>query len=337
MFRIGVTRDFLKPDGTVGFGDIGLSKLDAAPGVQWEFLKENARELTPRHVHDYDGLLVLGPRVTGATLAGADRLLVVARFGVGYDNIDVPACTENGVILTITPDGVRRPVAVAVMTLLLALSHRLLEKDRLTRQGLWAEKLDYMGQGVTGRTLGVVGLGNIGREVFKLAAPFGMKHVGYDPFVTPDQVRDLNVEVVDLEALLRRSDYVAICCALTDQTRHLINARALSQMKATAYLINVARGGVVDQKALTRALQEGEIAGAGLDVFDPEPIDPADPLLRLDNVIVTPHAICWTDECFTGNGTSACQSLIDVSQGRLPKHVVNRQAIEHPKLKGKLN
>jgi phosphoglycerate dehydrogenase-like enzyme len=337
MFRIGVTRDFLKPDGSIGFGDIGLSLLDAVPSVQWEFLGANTRELTSQQVRDYDGLLVLGPRVTAATLTGLDRLWVVARFGVGYDNIDVAACTERGVILTITPDGVRRPVAAAVMTFMLALTHRLLEKDRLTRDGCWADKLDYMGRGVTGRTLGVIGLGNIGREVFKLAGPFGMKHLGYDPYVAPEDVRGLGIEAVDLDTLLRQSDYVAVCCALTDQTRHLVNAQRLALMKPTAYLINVARGGVVDQKALTKALQAGRIAGAGLDVFDPEPIDLADPLLALDNVIVTPHAICWTDECFTGNGSSACQSLIDVSQGRVPKHVVNRQALEHPKLKSKLH
>jgi D-3-phosphoglycerate dehydrogenase len=337
MFHIGVTRDFLKPDGSISFGDVGLSMLDTAPLVKWEFLPQNTRELRPDQVRDYDGLLVLGPRVTAATLAGADRLLVVARFGVGYDNVDVPACTENGVILTITPDGVRRPVAAAVMTFLLALTHRLLVKDRITRQGLWAEKLDYMGQGLTGRTLGVIGLGNIGREVFTLAAPFGMNHVGFDPYIQPDQLRDLAVDVVDLETLLRQSDYVAVCCALTDQTRHLINAQRLSLMKPSAYLINVARGPVVDQKALTSVLQRRQIAGAGLDVFDPEPIDPADPLLTLDNVIVTPHAICWTDECFRGNGRSACQSLIDVSAGRIPKHVVNRQALDHPKLRTKLS
>ena len=162
-FRVGVTRDFLKPDGTIGFGDIGLGLLDAAPGVDWEFLAEDTRELRGDQVAAYDALLVLTPRVSAATLAGADRLAIVARFGVGYDNVDVPACTAAGVLLSITPDGVRRPVAASVMAFLLALSHKLLIKDRLTRAGRWAERLDHMGMGLTGRTLGVVGLGNIGR------------------------------------------------------------------------------------------------------------------------------------------------------------------------------
>ena len=323
-FRIGLTRDFLKPDGTIGFGDIGLDLIDAASTVVWEFLPENRPVLGPDQIEGYDGLLVLASKVTAETLSQADRLSVVARFGVGYDNVDVPACTEAGVLLTITPDGVRRPVAVSVMTLLLALSHKLLIKDRLTREGRWGEKLNFMGQGVRGRTLGVIGVGNIGREVFQLAAPFEMRHLGFDPFLkTPVE----GVELVSLEALLQQSDYVVVCCALTPETHHLLNANRLGLMKSNSYLINVARGPIVDQNALTDVLTQGRIAGAGLDVFDIEPIASNDPLLALDNVIVSPHAICWTDECFKGIGSSACQSLIDVAQGRTPSHIVNREVL----------
>jgi D-3-phosphoglycerate dehydrogenase len=336
-FRIGVTRDFLKPDGSIGFGDIGLSLLDGDRRVQWEFLPENEPILRPQTIAPYDGLLVLGPKVTNASLEGADRLAVVARFGVGYDNVDVDACTRHGVMLTITPDGVRRPVAVAVMTFLLALSHKLLIKDRLTRAGRWAEKLDHMGMGVTGRTLGIVGLGNIGREVLHLAKPFDLRSMAFDPHIPAYSARGLNVELTSLEDLLKRSDYVAICCALTPETRHLINEPRLRLMKPTSYLINVARGPVVDQQVLTRALSERWIQGAGLDVFEDEPIDPADPLLALDNVILAPHAICWTDECFLNNGRSACQSLLDVAGGRVPKNVVNRSVLDHPRLQSRLN
>lgn len=334
-FRVGLTRDFLKPDGTLGFGDIGLDLLDRAPGVEWEFLPEDTRELTPAQVAPYDALLVLGPRVTAATLEGAERLAVVARFGVGYDNVDVDACTRNGVLLTITPDGVRRPVAVATLTFLLALSHRLLQKDALTRAGRWGEKLGYMGMGVTGRTLGVIGHGNIGREVFRLAAPLGMRHLAFDPHVSPENAEP-GVTLVDLETLLRESDFVAVCCALTPETHHLINDDRLALMKPTAYLINVARGPIVDQQALTQALREEKIQGAALDVFETEPVAPDDPILTLDNVIVAPHAVCWTDECFLGNGTSACESILEVAAGRVPRYVVNRDAAEHPAFHAKL-
>lgn len=335
-FRVGLTRDFLKPDGTLGFGDIGLELLDEAPGVEWEFLPENTPVLLPEQVRDYDALLVLAPKVTDATLVGSERLSVVARFGVGYDNVDVAACTEAGVLLTITPDGVRRPVALSVMTLLLALTHRLLEKDRLTREGRWAEKLGYMGQGVTGRTLGVIGFGNIGREVFRLAEPFGMRHLAFDPHLPADAGQELGVDLVSLDELLAQSDFVAVCCALTPETHHLIGAAQLARMKPNAYLINVARGPIVDQPALTLALQQRQIAGAGLDVFEQEPVDPQDPLLTLDNVIVAPHAICWTDECFLRNGRSACESILDVAAGRTPRYVVNQDALEQPALQAKL-
>jgi D-3-phosphoglycerate dehydrogenase len=327
-FRVGVTRDFLKPDGTPGFGDIGLAVLDRA-GLAWEFMAERVGELRPEQIADYDALLLLGPRLTAASLEGQPRLKLVARFGVGYDNVDVPACTRQGVLLTITPDGVRRPVAVAALTFILALAGRLLTKDRLTREGRWAEKLDYMGMGVAGRTLGVIGLGNIGREVFRMAAPLEMRHVGHDPYLDQAAAARHGIEWLPLEELLRQSDFVCVCCNLTKQTHHLINAPRLALMKPTAYLINVARGPIVDQRALTAALQERRIAGAGLDVFEQEPIDPADPLLKLDNVVLAPHALCWTDECFAGNGRSACQSILDVAAGHVPQHVVNREALKH--------
>lgn len=328
MFRVGVTRDFLKPDGSPGFGDIGLSLLDDA-GVAWDYLPAVGAEVPPEAAREYDGLLVLAPRVTAKTLSEADRLRIVARFGVGYDNVDVGACAAAGVLLTITPEGVRRPVAAAAMTLLLALSHKLLIKDRLTRAGRWAEKLDHIGQGVTGRTLGIIGLGNIGRDLAGLARAFDLRIVAADPWAT---TAPEGVTLVPLEDLLGQSDYVCLCCALTAETHHLINAQRLARMKPSAYLINVARGPIVDQAALTRALQSNHIAGAGLDVFDPEPIAPNDPLLALDNVILAPHALCWTDECFSLNGRSAVTGLLEVAAGRVPRHVVNREALQHPRL-----
>jgi D-3-phosphoglycerate dehydrogenase len=327
-FRVGVTRDFLKPDGTLGFGDIGLSILEQS-GLVWEFLAEHTSELRPQQLVGYDALLLLAPRLTADSLVGVDRLKLVARFGVGYDNVDVPACTRQGVLLTITPDGIRRPVAVAALTFLLALAGKLLVKDRLTRDGRWAEKLDHMGLGLTGRTLGVIGLGNTGREVFRLAAPLEMKHIGYDPYVDQAAAAKHGIQWLSLSELLQEADFVCICCNLSDETHHLINAERLALMKHGAYLINVARGPIVDQQALTIALQERRIAGAGLDVFEREPIDPADPLLKLDNVVLAPHALCWTDECFLGNGRSACQSILDMAAERVPQHVVNLDALDH--------
>ena len=331
-FRVGLTRDFLKADGSPSFGDIGLGALDAAPGIQWEYLSEGGREVSGASARDYDALLVLAPRISAASVEGAERLAIVARFGVGYDNVDLEACNRNGVLVTITPDGVRRPVATSAMTFLLALSHQLLPKDRLTRAGGWANKTDIMGTGLLGRTLGLIGLGNIGREVFTLAKPFGLRHIAFDPYSTPEAAAAVGVELVDLETLVRTADYICICAALTPETHHVIDAARLAMMKPTAFLINVARGPIVDQAALTAVLRERRIAGAAIDVFEEEPVDPHAEILTLDNVIVTPHSMCWTDECMLGNGRSAVESILDVAAGRTPRYLVNRQALEHPRL-----
>ena len=300
-----------------------------------EFLPDVGNEI-PREVADgYDALLVLAPRVTAASLDGTERLAIVARFGVGYDSVDVEACTRNDVLLTITPDGVRRPVAASAMAFLLGLSHKLLIKDRLTREGRWAEKTEHMGVGLTGRTLGIIGFGNIGREIAKLAAPFDLRVVAFDPHVSKSDATEL--EFLDLDELLGRSDFVCVACALTPETHHLLDARRLALMKPSSFLINVARGPIVDGAALAEALRDGQIAGAGLDVFEREPVDPSDPLLALDNVIVSPHALCWTDELFHGNGVAACQSILDVAQGRIPSSVVNRDVLEQPGIRAKLS
>lgn len=335
-FRVGLTRDFLKPDGSLGFGDIGLALLDAEPGVEWEFLAEDTRELRATQVRDYDAMIVLGPVVSHDTLAGAERLSVVARFGVGYDTVDVAACTEAGTLLTITPDGVRRPVAHAAMAFMLALSTYMFQKDRITRAGRWDDRFDYIGMGLTGRTLGLVGLGNIGRDLIALARPFGMRHIAFDPYTTPEAAAAIGVELVDLETVMRTSDVISIHCPLNDETRGLINAERLALMKPTAYLINTARGPIVDQRALTETLRERRIAGAGIDVFEREPVDPNDPILTLDNVIVAPHALCFTDEVALGNGSSAIQSVLAVARGELPRYVVNREAIDTPQFQAKL-
>ena len=335
-FRVGLTRDFLKPDGSVGFGDVGLEVLAQNTRIEREFLPDCGSELPVEVANQFDALLVLAPRVTAATLEGCDRLSLVARFGVGYDNVDVAACTRNNVMLTITPAGVRRPVAVSALTLLLALSHKLLAKDRLTREGRWKEKLSEMGVGLTGRTLGLIGLGNIGREILRVVAPLEMRHVAYDPFVSPADAQGSGVELLSLDGLLEQSDFVCVCCALTPETHHLLNAERLGRMKSSAFLINVARGPIIDQQALTTVLRERRIAGAALDVFEKEPIESSDPLLGFDNVILSPHAICWTDELFRGIGQEACRGILDVAAGRLPQNVVNRDVLSQPGLIQKL-
>ncbi|HEU5430343.1 MAG TPA: NAD(P)-dependent oxidoreductase, partial [Thermomicrobiales bacterium] len=335
-FRIGLTRDFLDESGKIRFGAIGLELLDEAPGVVWDYLPENERELSPATIRGYDALWVLGSSVTARTMDGADRLAIVARYGVGFDAVDVDALTRHGVILTITPEGVRRPMATTNLTLLLALAHRLFDQDRLTRSGGWARKHEVMGVGLTGKTLGTIGFGNIAREFLRLAKPLEMRYIAADPFFDAAAGADLGVEQVGLDELLRQADFVVVACSLSPATRGLLSRERIGSMKPTAYVISTARGPIVDQRALYEALRDRRIAGAGMDVYETEPIDPADPLLALDNVIVTPHALGWTDEWAYLSGVSACRAMLDVAAGRVPPNVVNPAAIDTPRFQAKL-
>jgi D-3-phosphoglycerate dehydrogenase len=333
-FTVGITPDVRDAAGRTIYDPSALAVLDA-PGIAWEYVARHEPEVSVDTAQRYDALCLMMGRVTDATLAGpAPRLRLIARFGVGYDTIDVDACTRRGVLVAIAPDGVRRPVATTVITFMLALAQKLLVKDRLTRAGRWAEKLDHIGMGLTGRTLGAIGLGNIGAEVFRLAAPFGMTHLACDPFASPATAQALGVELVGLDALLRRSDFVSVMCPLDAKTRGLIGPRELGLMKPTAYLINTARGPIVQEAALVAALRAGRIAGAGLDVFEVEPTPADNPLLALDNVIVTPHGLCFTDECLTGLARSAFTAAAALAAGRVPAHIVNPDALAHPALQG---
>jgi D-3-phosphoglycerate dehydrogenase len=336
-FRVGMTRDFLTSAGEIAMGDIGLGPLRAAPQVSLDFFSEHLPEVAPQQVAGYDAVFSLAPRYTRATFAGPPTTLtVLARFGVGYDMVDVQALTDADVILTITPDGVRRPMATAIVTMLLALAHELLAKDRMARAAQWKDRIALKTTGLTGRVFGAVGLGNIGREVLRMLRPFEMVHLAVDPWVKPDDVADLGVELVDLETLLRRSDFVSLHTPLTPDTLKLIGDRELSWMKPTAYLINASRGPVVDQAALYRALKERKIRGAGLDVYEKEPVPADEPIFKLDNVILTPHTLCWTDECFRKMGESAVNAVLTVLKGEIPPYVVNPEVLAKPTLQAKL-
>lgn len=336
-FRVGLTRDFLTSDGELVVGDIGLEKLTSIGGVGVEFFPEHLPEVSAEQAECYDAIISMAPRYTRRSMSSANLSLgLVARLGVGYDMVDVKALTEHNVMLTITPDGVRRPMATAVITMLLALAHGLASKDRLVREGNWQKRTNLKGTGLTGRTFGSVGLGNIGREVFRLLEPFEMVHLATDPFVKSQDAAGLRAELVDLETLMRRSDFISVHCSLTDTTRGMIGQRELSWMKPTAFLINAARGAIVNQAALYRALKEGTIQGAALDVFEQEPVARDEPLLGLDNVVLTPHTLCWTDECFLGMGKSAIHSVLSVLKGEVPQHVVNREVLERPGMRAKL-
>jgi phosphoglycerate dehydrogenase-like enzyme len=326
-FKIGISADFLNDAGEIGWGDIGLSMLDDHPGHEWEFLPDFGDVIPAAVADDYDAVLLLAPRITAETVADPKRLKIVARFGVGYDSVDVEACTRAGVAVTITPDSVRRPVAVGTVALILAMTHNVVVKDRLTRAGRWDEKLRHMGTGVTDRMLGIIGLGNIGREVVRVSQSLGFRYQAHNPYPISDRGDGLPVPLVGLEQLLRTSDIVCITARLIDETRNLIGADQLALMKPDAYLVNMGRGPIVDEPALVDALRSRRIRGAALDVFEQEPPAPDNPLFALENVTLTPHAIAWTDESAIGNGRSALQSILDVAAGRVPGGILNPEAL----------
>jgi D-3-phosphoglycerate dehydrogenase len=332
-FLVGLTRDMLDANGAPTFGQEALRKLETKTRVAWEWLPDEVRELTPEHAARYDALYIGMPLVTRATFAGGTpRTRIIARHGVGYDSVDIAACTDAGVIVTIQPDGVRRPVAVMAMSFILALSQKMLIKDRLTRAGRWAEKVNHMGMGLIGRTLGLIGAGSIGREIMRLARPFGLNVIATDPYVDPALVEAEGARLTDFDTVMRESDFVVVISLLTPETRHLVNERAFALMKPSAYFINVARGPIVDEAALIATLQAGRIAGAALDVFEQEPVDPKNPLLTMENVIVTPHALCWTDQCFSGLAESGLTTIMDAFAGKRPRNVVNAAVLDDPRL-----
>jgi phosphoglycerate dehydrogenase-like enzyme len=259
------------------------------------------------------------------------RLGIVARFGVGYDSVDVEALADEGVATVITPEGVARPVAVGILALLLALTNKVLTKDQLARRGApgFADPSAPIGVGLTGKTLGTIGLGNISTDLVRIMQPLGLTFIAHDPYVSAMKARELDVRLVGLEEMFRDSDFVTVNCPLTPATRGLVSARLLSLMKPTAYLINTARGPIVDQKALTEVLQAGRIAGAGLDVFDPEPPHTDERLLKLDNVVLAPHSIAMTNELIARCGALNIEAVLDVMHGREPKAIVQPRATSH--------
>ncbi len=323
-FRIVQTADFYDDDGEPKFADLGLGLFDDHYNIEVSKFAEHRSEIAPDQLTNSNGVIVLTPNVTANSLAGCADLLAIGRFGVGYDSVDVDACTDNNVLAMITAGAVDRPVAEATIGWMIALTHHMLTKDRLVRTGQWNDRTHYMGCELRDRTLGVIGLGGIGRTLVSLLQGFGMQQpIIFDPFVPAETLEELGVRSVDLDELLSTADFVSIHCPLTKETKGLIGAAELQLMKRDAYLLNTARGGIVEENALFDALKNQRIAGAALDCFEKEPVTTPHRFGELDNVILAPHSIAWTDELFRDIGRTACQSMLDLSLGKRPCGVLN--------------
>lgn len=335
-FRVIQTADFFDAEGKPRFADLGLSIFESAPHINVSQFSEHLPEIQPGQLTGANGVIVLTPRVTRHTLSESQDLLAVGRFGVGYDSVDVAACTDTDVLAMITSGAVDRPVAEATVAWMLALTHHLLIKDQLVRTGRWDDRTQYMGFELRERTLGVIGLGGIGRHLIRLLQGFGMNQpVVFDPFVTKEAAAELGVRLVSLDELMGTADFVSIHCPLNDKTRGLIGARELALMKPGAWLLNTARGGIVDENALFETLKEKRIAGAALDCFEQEPVTTPHRFGELDNVVLAPHSIAWTGEMFRDIGRTACQSMLDLSMGRRPVGVLNPELFERSSFRTK--
>lgn len=335
QYRIGLSADLRADDGSISWGDISLGLLDEA-GLGWRFTG-SGDELTCQDLRSFDAILSAAPELRAAAIdAAADVPLIIARFGVGVDAIDLDACTRRGILVTNTPDGARRPVAQAALTLMLSTVHHLAAKDRMARSGEWGSRLLWNGRSLNGATVGIVGLGNIGGEFARLLSPFDVRLLAFDPYQDDAAFERARAVRRRLDAVLAQSDVVVIFAPLTAQTHHLINLQNIFEMKPGAYLVNIARGPIVEHAALVAALSSGHLAGAGLDVFEVEPLPVDDPLVGMHNVVLAPHALSWTDEMARDNGASAIRAILDVRDGRVPPFVVNRGALDHPRLRDRL-
>jgi D-3-phosphoglycerate dehydrogenase len=302
--------------------EVGLNKLK-------EFFEVNYKPGLPKDellniIQDYVALVVRSEtKVTKDVIERAKNLKVIGRAGVGVDNIDVEEATRKGILVINAPEGNTIAACEHTIGLMLAISRKIPQAFSLLRQGKW-ERKSFIGNELYGKTLGLVGLGRIGSEVAKRAKSFKMRVIAYDPFISPEKAKELDVELYsDLPALLKEADYVSLHLPLTQDTKNLIGKKELEMMKPTAYLINCARGGLVDEDALYEILKEKKIAGAALDVFKNEPINPDNPLLTLDNVVLTPHLGASTQEAQEKVALIVAEEIIRFFKGEMVSHAVN--------------
>lgn len=280
---------------------------------------------------DADAIIGRGLQLTPKMIAGLEKCKVISGFGVGFDYVDVPAATKAGIVVTNVPDVFIEEVADHAMTLLLACWRRLIEQDRIVREGRWPEgRLELSKHGrLQGQTLGFISFGNIPRLVAKRARAFGLKLMAYDPFIHEHHMHQNDVEsVTGLGELLERADFVSMHAPLLPDTKHMLSGEQFRAMKSSAIFINTGRGPTVDEKALIQALQEGQISYAGLDVFEVEPLPADSPLLKMDNVIVSAHVASASSRMMPEARRRAGREIATVLLGRRPLSAVNPQVLK---------
>lgn len=277
---------------------------------------------------DADAILVTYAKITGEMIRRLSRCRIISRFGIGVDNVDIPAATAAGIVVTKVPDYCIDEVADHALALLLAAVRKIPFADSRVHAGQWSMPSVVPIHRLRGTTLGLVGFGRIPQLVAPRAQAFGITVIAADPFVPAEVMTRANVESVSFDDLIARSDYISIHAPLTPQTHHLFNAGVFARMKTTAYLVNTARGPLVDEHALVDALDAGRIAGAALDVVEQEPPAPASPLLACRNLILTPHTAFYSEESLVDLQRKATEEVVRVLRGQLPMNPVNPEALK---------
>lgn len=269
-----------------------------------------------RAARDADALIIGFVPITARVMDALPRLRCVVRYGVGYETIDVPAAAARGIQVANVPDYCIPEVADHAMALLLALARKVIPLDASVRRGEWATlKAAKPAHRIEGQTLGLIGMGRIGSAVVRRALGFGMRVVAHDKYLSPERAQAVGATLVDFDTLLREADFISIHTPLTPETRHLINAETIDKMKPSAYLINVARGAIVDTLALADALQRGKLAGAALDVFEQEPLPDDHPIRNAPNVILHPHAAWYSEEAMIQLQVNAAEEVARALRG----------------------
>ena len=311
------------PLGKAGMAELKKEKsieIVERPGVSPEELK--------KIIPDFEAIIIRsGTRLTKDLIEAGKKLRVIGRAGVGVDNVDLEAATKRGIIVMNTPEGNTISTAEHTFSMLMALARNIPQAVGSVKKGEW-KRHDFLGSELHGKTLGVVGFGRIGREVAKRAAAFGMRVVTFDPFISKASVTEYPVEFMDLKSLLKAADFITVHTPLTPETKYLLNAEAFKLCKKGVKVINCARGGIIQEKALLEAIQSGKAAGAALDVFEKEPPDPENPLLKLPQVITTPHLGAATQEAQENVAVEVARQVIDALTDRAIKNAVNLPSLD---------
>jgi len=313
--------------------DEAIKSLESVGEVIWAECKSEDELIKKVHGTSAKAIISEYFNITDRVMEASPVLKGIMVYGVGYDHVDVEAASERGIYVANTRGSNAESVAEHVFAIMLILSKKLLRADAFVRKGGWVSREEavlpheLISQDLYEKTLGIVGLGAIGSRVARIAHGFNMRVLANDPYVSVEAAKEREAELVGLEKLLKESDFITLHVALTEETRGMISTRELSLMKPTAYLINASRGLVIDEESLIRALREKKIAGAGLDVFTKEPIDLENPLLKFDNVVITPHCAGNSEEALRATSLLVSEEVVRILRDQVPKNLVNRSQL----------